>query len=178
MNSPICQFLKDQPKVHPSVFVAPGASLIGSVTLEKDCSVWFGSVLRADIERIRVGRGSNLQDGVIVHLSSTLGTNIGEYVTCGHRAILHACRIEDEVLIGMGAIVMDGAEIGAGSIVAAGSLVARDSKIPARSLVMGSPGKVVRKLGEEEQKSNRALAEKYVQVAREHADFAAQRPDS
>lgn len=173
MNDSLCPFLETAPEIHPSAFVAASADLLGAVTLGEDSSVWFGCVLRADIERIRVGRGSNLQDGTVVHLSSTLGTNVGEYVTCGHRALLHACRIGDEVLVGMGAIIMDGAEIGARSIVAAGSLVTKDQIVPPGSLVMGSPAKMVRTLSEVEQASNRALAEKYIRVSREHARHAA-----
>ena len=131
-------------------------------------SVWYQSVLRADIEAIRIGEGSNLQDGVIVHLASDLGTDVGSYVTVGHRALLHACQIEDEVLIGMGAIVMDGARIGARSIVAAGALVTKGCIIPPGSLVMGTPAKVVRQLPLEEQSSIRGWAEKYIRVAAEH----------
>jgi carbonic anhydrase/acetyltransferase-like protein (isoleucine patch superfamily) len=166
-----CPFLDIPPEIHPTAFVAPGADLMGAVTLEENSSVWYGCVLRADIERIRIGRGSNIQDGAIVHLSSHLGTMVGDFVTCGHRAILHACRIDDEVLVGMGAIIMDGAEIGARSIIAAGSLLTKGQKVPPGSLVMGSPAKVVRSLDHAEQMSNRALAEKYIQVAREHREF-------
>ena len=171
MNSASCPFLDFSPEIHPTAFVAPGADVLGAVSLAEDSSVWYGCVLRADIERIRVGQGSNLQDGTIIHLSSDLGTEVGQFVTCGHRAILHACRIDDEVLVGMGAIIMDGAEIGARSIVAAGSLVTGGEKVPPGSLVLGSPAKVIRPLDRDEQRSNRALAEKYIRVAREHAAF-------
>lgn len=173
MSDSPCPFLEIAPEIHPSAFVASSADLLGAITLGEDSSVWFGCVLRADIERIRVGRGSNLQDGTVVHLSSTLGTEVGDYVTCGHRTLLHACKVGDEVLVGMGAIIMDGAEIGARSLVAAGSLVTKDQIVPPGSLVMGSPAKLVRDLSEAEQSANRALAEKYIRVSREHARHAA-----
>src|SRR5579864_9609298 len=92
-----------RPTVHPTAFIAPGAVVVGDVTLEENSSVWYGAVLRADINRIRIGPGSNIQDGSVVHLADDYGVVLGEYVTCGHRAILHACTIGDEVLVGMGA---------------------------------------------------------------------------
>lgn len=169
----ICTHLATQPEVHPSAFVAPGATVLGDVTLAKNSSVWYGAVLRADIQAIRIGEGSNLQDGTIVHLASDLGTEIGAHVTCGHRALLHACRIEDEVLVGMGATIMDGAVVGRRSIIGAGSLITRDRIIPPGSLVMGSPAEVKRELSEEEQVAIRGWAEKYITVAREHREALA-----
>ena len=168
---PICRHLTHPKHIDKNVFIAPGAVVIGDVRLGEGVSVWYQAVLRADIQSIEVGIGSNIQDGVVIHLSNDLGTKVGDYVTCGHKAILHACTIGDEVLVGMGAIIMDGAEIGAGSIIAAGTLVTRGKKIPPGSLVMGSPGKVVRQLDLKEQQSNRAMAEKYIQVAREHRSY-------
>jgi len=165
---PVCTHLGTKPKIAKNAFIAPNCTLIGDITLGENSSVWYLSVLRADIQSIRIGESSNLQDGVIVHLSSDLGTHVGNYVSVGHRALLHACHIEDEVLIGMGAIVMDGARIGARSIVAAGSIVTRGKVIPPGSLVMGSPARVTRELTFDEQESNRKMAEKYVQVAAEH----------
>ena len=167
-QSTVCTHLEIRPKIAESAFVAPNSTVIGDVSLGEKSSIWYQSVLRADIESIRIGEGSNLQDGVIVHLASDLGTEVGNYVTVGHRALLHACHIEDEVLIGMGAIIMDGARIGARSIVAAGSIVTKGSIIPPGSLVIGTPAKVVRKLPLDEQKSIRHWAEKYVCVAAEH----------
>ncbi len=165
---PICTHLGTRPKIAESAFVAPGATVIGDVSLGEKSSIWYQSVLRADIESIRIGEGSNLQDGVVVHLASDLGTDVGNYVTVGHRALLHACHIEDEVLIGMGAIIMDGARIGARSIVAAGSIVTKGTIVPSGSLVMGTPARVIRELPLDEQKSIRNWAEKYVRVAAEH----------
>ena len=170
MNSTICPFLHESPKVAESAFIAPGVVISGAVQIAEEASIWYGSVLRADIERIRIGRGSNLQDGTIVHLASDRGTVVGDYVTCGHRCLLHACEIGDEVLVGMGAIVMDGAQVGRRSIIGAGSLITRGQIIPPGSLVMGAPAKVIRSLSEEEQSGIRQWAEKYIQVAKEHAD--------
>jgi carbonic anhydrase/acetyltransferase-like protein (isoleucine patch superfamily) len=169
MPSPrVCTHLESKPKIAENAYVAPGAVVLGDVTLGPKSSVWYQSVLRADIEAIRIGEGSNLQDGVIVHLASDIGTEVGDYVTVGHRALLHACTIEDEVLIGMGAIVMDGAKIGTRSIVAAGALVPKGMQVPSGSLVVGMPAKVVRQLSNDEQSGIRKWAEKYIQVAAEH----------
>jgi carbonic anhydrase/acetyltransferase-like protein (isoleucine patch superfamily) len=164
----LCPHLLKNPDIHPTAWVAPGASVMGDVLLGPLSSVWYQCVLRADIQRIEVGEGTNLQDGTIVHLSSELPTLVGSYSTVGHRALLHACEVGDEVLVGMGAIVMDGAKIGDRSLVAAGSVVPKGREIPAGSLVMGSPAKVVRALGLEEQRELRGWAEKYIRVAAEH----------
>ena len=150
--------------------MAPSADIVGDVTLGEHVSVWFQAVLRGDINRIEIGRGSNLQDGVIVHLSNDLPVVVGEYVTVGHRATLHACTVGDEVLVGMGATVMDGAEIGPRSMVAAGALVTPGTKVPPGSLVMGAPGRVARTLSDEEQGRIRGWAEKYIEVARRFRD--------
>ncbi len=171
--SPVCNHLISSPRVHPDAYVAPGAMLIGDIDLGEYSSVWYQCVLRADIQRIVIGAGTNIQDGTVIHLSSDLGTFVGSYVTVGHRALLHACEIEDEVLIGMGAIVMDGARIGSRSIVAAGTLILKGMIVPPGSLVMGSPGRVVRSLMIEEQHAIRGWAEKYVRVAEEHRAFHA-----
>jgi len=162
--------LKISPDIHTEAFVAPGAVVLGDVHLAAGSSVWYQCVLRADIESIHVGEGTNLQDGVVVHLASDRGTRVGAYTTVGHKALLHACTVGDEVLVGMGAIIMDGAVVGDGSIVAAGSLVTKGAEIPPGSLVMGSPARVVRELGEEERRSLRGWAEKYVKVAAEHRE--------
>jgi carbonic anhydrase/acetyltransferase-like protein (isoleucine patch superfamily) len=130
--------------------------------------VWFQSVLRADIHRIVIGPRSNIQDGAVVHLADDYGVEVGELVTVGHKAILHACKIADEVLVGMGAIVLDGAEIGARSIIGAGALVTGGKKFPPGSLILGSPAKVVKTLSLEEQAGIRVWAEKYVCISREY----------
>jgi len=169
----VCTHLQTPPEAHPTSFVAPGARLIGDVSLAAEASVWYQCVLRADIQKIVIGPSSNIQDGTIIHLSSDLGTTVGQFVTCGHKALLHACTVDDEVLVGMGSILMDGVEVGARSIVGAGSLITEGTIIPAGSLVLGSPARVVRQLDLKEQKSIRSWAEKYVQVSKEHAHFLA-----
>jgi carbonic anhydrase/acetyltransferase-like protein (isoleucine patch superfamily) len=172
-SHPLHRFLlpEKQPLVHDSCFIAPGAVVIGDVTLAEGSSVWYASVLRGDIHHIRVGAQSNVQDGSVLHVSDTHPCVLGERVTVGHRAIVHAATVEDEVLIGMGAIVLDGAHIGARSIIAAGALVTKGTVIPEGSLVLGSPAKVVRPLTTEERAANKALALKYVEVARRYREM-------
>ena len=171
MNSPGEQpgtHLAATPEVDASAWVASSADLLGDVRIGARSSVWYQCVLRADIERIRIGEESNLQDGVIIHMASDIPTLVGDRVCVGHRALLHACTVEDEVLIGMGAIIMDGAVIGEGSIVAAGALVTKGTQIPANSLVMGTPAKVIRRVTESERSSIPTLAAKYVALAAQH----------
>ncbi|MEQ1749432.1 MAG: gamma carbonic anhydrase family protein [Prosthecobacter sp.] len=153
---------------HDTSFIAPGAVVIGAVELAAESSVWFTSVLRGDINRIIVGAQTNIQDGCVLHVSDDHACILGERVTVGHRAIVHACTVEDEVLIGMGAIILDGARIGARSIVAAGALVTKNMQVPEGALVMGSPARVVRELSDEEQAANPKLALKYVEIARRY----------
>lgn len=162
--SPAPEFLLRQPSVHPSAFIAPGAVVLGDVTIGEHASVWYHSVLRGDINRIAVGAGSNIQDGSVVHLTAERGCFIGDYVTVGHMAVLHACTIADECLIGMGAIVLDGVEIGERCIVGAGALITQGKCIPPGSMVLGSPAKVVRSLTDEEQRGLREWAARYVQI--------------
>jgi gamma-carbonic anhydrase len=153
---------------HNTSFIAPGAVVIGAVELAAESSVWFTSVLRGDINRIIVGAQTNVQDGSVLHVSDDHACILGERVTVGHRAIVHACTVDDEVLVGMGAIILDGAKIGARSIVAAGALVTKNMKVPEGSLVIGSPARVVRALSIEEQRANKDLALKYVEIARRY----------
>jgi carbonic anhydrase/acetyltransferase-like protein (isoleucine patch superfamily) len=162
----LARYLDAKPRIHPTAFVAPGADVIGDVTLGEGSSVWYQCVLRADINRIVIGPKSNVQDGTVVHLADDFGTEVGELVTVGHKAMLHACTIADEVLVGMGAIVLDGVEIGPRCIIGAGALITGGKKIPEGSLVLGSPAKVVKTLSLEEQRGIRKWAEKYVEVAR------------
>ena len=161
-------YLEEVPSIHPTAFIAPGAVVVGDVAIGEESSIWYGAILRADINRIRIGPRSNIQDGAVVHLADDYGVEVGELVTCGHSAILHACRIDDEVLIGMGATVLDGAEIGARSVIGANALVTQGMKIPPGSLVLGSPAKVRRNLDLEEQSKVRTWAEKYVALSREY----------
>lgn len=150
-------------------WVAANATVVGDVTLGARSSVFYGAVLRGDIARIVVGEGSNIQDNAVVHLADDLDAIIGDWVTVGHSAIVHACTIGDECLIGMGATVLDGAVIGARSIVAAGAVVTPRTVIPPGSMVMGAPAKVVRALSEKEQAALRGWAEKYLAVSAAHA---------
>lgn len=156
------------PSIHPSAFVAKSADIIGDVTLAEETSVWFHTVLRADINSIVIGPKSNIQDGSVIHLADDYGTHVGELVTVGHKAILHACTVANEVLVGMGAIILDGAEIGERCIIGAGALVTQNKKIPPGSLVIGSPARVVRQLDLEEQKNIKYWAEKYVALSKKY----------
>ncbi len=150
-------------------WVAKSATVVGDVTLGPKSSVFYGAVLRGDIARIVVGEGSNIQDNCVVHLADDLDAVIGNWVTVGHGAIIHACTIEDECLIGMGATVLDGARVGARSIVGAGAVVTPRTVIPPGSMVLGAPAKVARSLTAEEQAKLKGWAEKYVHVSAAHA---------
>jgi gamma-carbonic anhydrase len=160
------RFLGAKPLIAGDVFVAPNATILGKVTIGSGSSVWFQSVIRGDLNKIEIGSGTNIQDGSILHVADRFGLEIGNQVSCGHRAILHACAIRDRVLVGMNAVVMDGAEVGAGSIIGAGALLTKGTRIPPGSLVLGSPGRVVRQLTVDEQKGIEELAQKYVCVGR------------
>lgn len=138
------------PTVHPSVFVAPGAMIIGAVTIGEESSVWFNSVLRGDLEPIRIGCRTNIQDGTVIHMDKELPCLIGDNVTIGHGAILHSCTIGNEALIGMGAILLTGSTIGERAIVAAGTLVREGQEIPPGTVAMGVPAKVRREATETE----------------------------
>ncbi|MBV9491438.1 MAG: gamma carbonic anhydrase family protein [Verrucomicrobia bacterium] len=162
------RYLSQTPQVDPSAYVAPGVALVGAVTVGAWSSLWYGTVVRADINRIDIGSETNVQDGCVLHVADDFALRIGNGVSCGHRAILHACTVEDHVLIGMGACVMDGARVEAECIVGAHALVPKGARIPSRALVLGSPGRVVRQLSESEIGGIRALASKYVEVARHH----------
>ena len=150
------------PKIDPSVFVAKGAVVLGDVTIEKDCSIWYNATVRSTESYIKIGKGSNVQDNAVIHVSHDYPTTIGSYVTIGHGAIIHGCSIDDNALIGMGAIILNGAKIGKNCIIAAGALVPQNKEIPDNSLVMGSPGKIVRQVTEDEIKHNRKNAEDYI----------------
>lgn len=168
----LARHLGRTPQTAAALFVAPNATVNGDVVLGSQSSVFYGAVLRGDIHEIRVGEGTNIQDNAIVHLADDYGAYIGAWCTIGHAAIVHACTIGDECLIGMGATVLDGAKIGARSIVGANSLVPQRFECPPGSMIYGSPAKVVRALSEEEQRGLRKWAEKYVEVAKAHAALA------
>lgn len=159
------------PQIASDAFIAPSADIMGSVTIGNGSSVWYQCVLRGDINAIQIGSGSNIQDGTIIHVSSTHPAIVGDRVSCGHRAIVHACTIHDEVLIGMGAIIMDEADVGSNSIIGAAALVTKGMQIPAGVLVLGSPARVIRDLTADERMSIPALGTKYLQVAAAHAHW-------
>ena len=144
------QYLRVAPQIDPTAFVAPGADLIGAVTIGKDASIWYQVVLRADDEPITVGEGSNIQDGTIVHIDPGNPTTIGDFVTIGHRAVIHGCQIEEHVMVSMGAIVLTGARIGAYSLIGAGALITEGMDIPPRSLVLGIPGRIIKPVTDEQ----------------------------
>ena len=160
-------FLGLSPRLGREVFVADSAAVVGDVTLGDGASIWYGASLRGDVHWIEIGPGSNVQDNATVHVSrGTHPCRIASGVTIGHNAVVHGCTIEDDVLIGMGAVVLDGAVIGAGSIVGAGAVVTKDTIVPPRSLVLGTPARVVKPLAPEAVESNRANAAHYVRMSR------------
>ena len=165
------RYLGQAPRIDPSAYIAPGATILGDVQIGPRSSIWPGAVLRGDINYIRIGHSSNVQDGSIIHLADDYPTIIGDYVTIGHAAVVHACTLEDEVLVGMHATILDGAVIGKGSIIGAHTLVKSGMIVPPGSLVLGVPGKIQRQLTLEEQASNRALAEKYIGVSSAHSFY-------
>jgi carbonic anhydrase/acetyltransferase-like protein (isoleucine patch superfamily) len=155
-------FLRKTPTLGQGVFIAKGAVVLGDVTLGDASSVWYNAVLRGDINRIVVGHHTNIQDNSVVHLADEFPCLVGNYVTVGHGAILHACTIGDEVLVGMGSTILDGAVVGEQSLVGANSLVTPGVRIPAGSLVLGAPAKVARALTLDERAALKGWAEKYV----------------
>lgn len=157
--------LNKRPVLGRQVYIAPGAVVIGDVTIGDHSSVWYGAVLRGDINRIVVGHHTNIQDHAVLHLTEALPCMVGDFVTVGHGAIVHACTVSNEVLIGMGAVVLDGAVIGEQSIVGAKALVTQGTQIPPGSLVLGVPAKVVRVLSEEERARLKGWAEEYARAA-------------
>jgi carbonic anhydrase/acetyltransferase-like protein (isoleucine patch superfamily) len=161
-------FKGQYPTIAENVFIAESADVIGKVTLGSDVSIWFGSVLRGDGNTIRVGTGTNIQDLTMVHVDEDKPTDIGEYVTIGHRAIIHGCTIENNVLIGMGAILLSGSYIEENVIVGAGALVTAGKRMPKNTLVMGSPAKVIRELTQEEIQNIRSSAEHYISFGAEY----------
>ncbi len=159
-------YLDYSPSIDSSAFIAASADVIGRVSVGKESSIWYGAVARGDINEITIGDYSNIQDNAVLHLADNYGCHIGNWVTVGHSAIVHAATIKDEVLIGMGAIILDGSVIGERSIIGAGALVTGGTVIPPGSLVLGSPAKVVKQLSEEEQNGIKPWAEKYVKQSR------------
>ena len=151
------------PRVHPTAFIDDSAQVIGDVDIGEDSGIWMCAVVRGDVNVIRLGRRTNVQDGAVVHaMTGTHETTIGDNVTIGHAAVIHGCTIENQCLIGIGAILLNGARIGSGSIVAAGTLITENMQVPPKSLVMGSPGKVRRLLTHAEIADIQLYADRYV----------------
>lgn len=154
--------------INESVFIADGARVIGDVEMGKDSSVWYNAVIRADSASVKIGERSNVQDNAVIHTSKGLGVQIGDNVTIGHGAIVHGCTVRNNVMIGMGAIVLDGAVIEENTIIGAGALVTQGKVIPAGSLAFGNPARVVRQLTEQEIHSIEVNADSYVNKAKEY----------
>ena len=164
MNSQNTQFRPDL--IAPSAFIAPGATVLGDVTIGDESSVWFGAVVRGDCEAIRIGKRTNIQDLCVLHADPGYPCTLGDGVTVGHGAIVHGATVEDDVLIGMKAVVMNGAKIGRGSIVAVGAIVTERTEVPPGSVVMGQPAKVKRAAEERDLVRIRHAAEHYVEAAK------------
>jgi carbonic anhydrase/acetyltransferase-like protein (isoleucine patch superfamily) len=164
--------LNKRPKLKNNVFIASGAKIIGDVSLDDESSVWYNTVIRGDINAIKIGKKTNIQDNSVIHVENDQGVIIGDNVTVGHNAIIHGCTIDDGALIGMGAILMNGCYIGKGSIIGAGTLIKENSQIPPFSMVVGIPGKIVKTLEMDTLKENIRWAKKYTKLASLHLKHA------
>lgn len=161
-------YLDKQPEVHESVFIAPGSHIIGDVKIGKESTVWFNAVLRGDEGPITIGERTSIQDNVTCHLYEGSPLVVGDEVTVGHNAILHGCTIDNRCIIGMGSTILDGVEIGEECIIGANTLISNGKKIPPRSLVVGSPGKVVRELTDKDLELIQLSIDSYVQKGKEY----------
>lgn len=164
----IRNYFEKLPKIAQDVFVAESADIIGEVEVKEGSSIWYRAVLRGDINKISIGKCVNIQDGCVLHSDKNAPTIIGDYVTIGHNAIVHGAQVKDRCLIGMGAVILNGAVIGEDSIVAAGSVVTQGKEIPPKSLVIGTPAKVVRQLTDEEIEHIRQSAINYMSLAKNY----------
>ena len=158
------------PRLHPSVFVADGARIVGDVEIGESSSVWFNTVIRGDILPIRIGRRTNVQDGCVLHTKDGFPLTLGDEVTVGHGVSVHGCTVGDLCLLGIGCVVLDGAVIGRGSVIGSGAVVPPGTVVPPNSLVMGVPGRVVKDLGLDSGEKNRAFSDSYVRYARSHLE--------
>ncbi len=165
MSGGILEYMGSRPQLGEGVFVAEGAWLIGDVKIGSHSSIWFNSVLRGDINRVEIGHHTNIQDHSVCHVADEYACVVGNYVTVGHRAILHGCTVKDEVLVGMGAVLMNGVVVGGQSMIGAAALLTEGLQVPPGSLVYGAPATVISKLGEKERKQIKQWAEKYCQSA-------------
>ncbi|RKN46940.1 gamma carbonic anhydrase family protein [Streptomyces hoynatensis] len=164
------------PRLAEGAWVAPGATVLGDVRLGAGASVWYGTVVRADLERIEIGAGSNVQDGCVLHADPGFPAVLGAGVSVGHRAVVHGCLVEEDSLVGMGAVLLNGARVGRGSLIAAGAVLLEGTSVPPGSLVAGVPGKVRRALTAAEREGLRATAARYRDLARRHAAHPAPPP--
>lgn len=163
----IKKYMGQSPIIHEDAYVSETAVIIGNVTLKKNANVWFGSVLRGDMESITIGENTNIQENSVVHVDNMEKVNVGDNCTIGHNAIIHGCTIGNNTLIGMGAIILNGAKIGNNSIVAAGALVTQNKEFEDGVLILGNPAKIVRKLTEEEIEANRESSLNYIKLSKE-----------
>ena len=161
----VLEYLGKRPQIGAGVFLADSARVIGDTQIGEQSSIWFGSVLRGDINRVVIGHHTNIQDNSVCHVADDHACVVGNYVTVGHRVIIHGCTVGDEVLIGMGAILMNGVEVGEQSIIGAAALLTEGLRVPPGSLVYGAPAKVTSHLGPAERAKIKAWAEKYCRVA-------------
>ena len=164
----IARNIRTAPRIAQDAYIADDATVVANVEIGPEASVWHQAVLRGDVAHIVLGARSNVQDGAVVHTADDLPAIIGRLVTVGHKAIVHACTVEDEVLVGMGSIILDGAHIGTRSIIGANATVKQDMEVPPGSLVLGTPGKIVRTLSEAEQDEIKMWALRYVRLSREY----------
>ena len=162
------EFDGKKPRVDPDAYVSPRANLIGDVEVGPDSSIWESAVIRADLNSICVGKGSSIQDNCSVHTTFIHATIIGDYVTAGHNCVLHACEIGDRTVIGMGAIVLDGAKVGNDCVIGAGSVVTEGTVVPDGSLVLGIPGKVVKEVSDSMKEAFMAGAQLYIELGKQH----------
>ncbi len=165
----IYEFQNQRPSLEDSSWVAPTAAVIGRVEIGAESSIWFNTVVRGDINHIKIGSKSNIQDSCTLHVTDEHAVEVGDRVTVGHGVILHGCVVEDDCLIGMGAVVLDGARIGKGSLVAAGAVVAPNTQVPPDSMVMGLPARVVRKLHDRDRKKFEKNWRNYLDLTRKYA---------
>ena len=157
------------PRIHPDAFIAAGACIIGDVTIGADSNIWFGCVLRGDVQSITVGERTNIQDGTVVHVTRKTGpTHIGSGITIGHQALIHACTLEDDCFVGMGATVMDHATVKTGGMLAAGALLTPNKTLPSGELWAGNPAKHFRPMKQEETDWIAGSAEHYVQLSKQY----------
>lgn len=168
----VINFNQKEPKIHKQAYVVSNADIIGDVILGKNSSIWFGAVLRGDVNKIIIGEGSNIQDNCTIHVNEEDNpVVIGDGVTIGHNAVIHGCKVGDNCIIGIGSIIMDNVEIGEETIIGAGTLISPGEKVPSGVLCVGSPSRVERKLTQEEKESIRKSADYYVKVSSKYKNI-------